>query len=80
MGAHNGARAQDEDLKIFNCIRLIRVPMVYRLPIGLAIGGNGHLRHPKPKNPVSDVSGKNCAEGQGGPVWFLAGTYRRLCG
>ena len=32
------------------------------------------LEAPEAKNPVSDVSGKNCAEGQGGPVWFLAVT------
>ena len=33
------------------------------------------LEAPEARNPVSDVSGKNCAEGQEGPVWFLAGTY-----
>jgi hypothetical protein len=26
-------------------------------------------------HPAYDDSGKNCAEGQSGPVWFLAGTY-----
>lgn len=29
---------------------------------------------PKGKNPLLDNTGKNCAEGQYGPVWFLAGT------
>ena len=29
---------------------------------------------PKGKNPLCDHTGKNCAEGQYGPVWFLAGT------
>lgn len=26
-------------------------------------------------NPVTDTTGKECARGQNGPVWFLAGTY-----
>lgn len=26
-------------------------------------------------NPVSDLTGQNAALGQGGPVWFLAGTF-----
>lgn len=30
---------------------------------------------PKNINPAYDDTGKNCAEGQNGPVWFLAGTY-----
>jgi len=30
---------------------------------------------PKNINPAYDNTGKNCAEGQNGPVWFLAGTY-----
>ena len=25
-------------------------------------------------NPVKDLTGKNCATNQNGPVWFLAGT------
>lgn len=29
---------------------------------------------PKEFNPVLDENGKNCAQGQSGPVWFLAGT------
>ena len=33
------------------------------------------LEIPKEQNPVSDTTGKNCAQGQEGPVWFLAGTY-----
>src|SRR5215469_7397204 len=30
---------------------------------------------PKNSNPAYDNTGKNCAQGQKGPVWFLAGTY-----
>jgi len=26
-------------------------------------------------NPILDVTGANCAEGQSGPVWFLAGSF-----
>jgi len=29
---------------------------------------------PQPLNPVTDPTGMNCAQGQNGPVWFLAGT------
>ncbi len=32
------------------------------------------LSIPKESNPVLDENGKNCAQGQSGPVWFLAGT------
>jgi hypothetical protein len=30
---------------------------------------------PKDMNPAYDDTGKNCAQKQNGPVWFLAGTY-----
>ncbi len=30
---------------------------------------------PKDVHPAYDDSGQHCAEGQSGPVWFLAGTY-----
>jgi hypothetical protein len=30
---------------------------------------------PKDINPAYDDTGKNCAQKQNGPVWFLAGTY-----
>ncbi|MDQ3903411.1 MAG: cache domain-containing protein [Thermoproteota archaeon] len=30
---------------------------------------------PKNINPAYDYTGKNCAQKQNGPVWFLAGTY-----
>jgi heme/copper-type cytochrome/quinol oxidase subunit 2 len=30
---------------------------------------------PRDVHPAYDDSGKYCAEGQGGPVWFLTGTY-----
>src|SRR5262245_20745573 len=30
---------------------------------------------PKYVHPAYDDSGKYCAEGQSGPVWFLAGTF-----
>jgi hypothetical protein len=33
------------------------------------------LETPKPINAVSDTTGVNCAQGQSGPVWFLAGTF-----
>jgi hypothetical protein len=29
---------------------------------------------PQPLNPATDPTGKNCAQNQSGPVWFLAGT------
>jgi hypothetical protein len=29
---------------------------------------------PQPLNPATDPTGKNCAQNQNGPVWFLAGT------
>jgi hypothetical protein len=29
---------------------------------------------PQPVNPATDPTGKNCAQNQAGPVWFLAGT------
>jgi hypothetical protein len=32
------------------------------------------LSSPMERNPLIDKTGKNCAEGQDGPVWFLAGT------
>ena len=32
------------------------------------------LSIPKSRNPIVDQSGKNCANNQAGPVWFLAGT------
>lgn len=31
------------------------------------------LSLPADKNPFTDTTGANCAEGQSGPVWFLAG-------
>lgn len=38
---------------------------------------------PLQKNPATDTTGGNCAEGQNGPVWFLAGTFggkaERIC-
>jgi hypothetical protein len=30
---------------------------------------------PTNKNPLKDSTGVNCAQGQEGPVWFLAGTF-----
>ena len=30
---------------------------------------------PKARNPVLDLTGEFCDEGQSGPVWFLAGTF-----
>jgi len=33
---------------------------------------------PRDVHPAYDDSGKYCAEGQSGPVWFLAGTYEHL--
>lgn len=29
---------------------------------------------PQPLNPATDPTGKNCAQNQNGPFWFLAGT------
>lgn len=33
------------------------------------------LSIPKDSNPAGDMTGKNCAQNQEGPVWFLAGTF-----
>jgi hypothetical protein len=33
-----------------------------------------YLSMPVETNPVNDATGKNCANNQDGPVWFLAGT------
>lgn len=33
------------------------------------------LSIPAPVNPNEDSTGANCAQGQSGPVWFLAGTF-----
>src|SRR5215831_17578658 len=33
---------------------------------------------PSDKNPNLDPTGAHCAEGQIGPVWFLAGTFGTL--
>lgn len=43
------------------------------------------LSSPEGSSPIDDLTGKNCAVNQAGPVWFLAGTYengtpvRRTC-
>jgi hypothetical protein len=34
------------------------------------------LSTPKTENPLVDENGKNCANKQSGPVWFLAGTLK----
>jgi hypothetical protein len=31
---------------------------------------------PKDVHPAYEDSGKYCSQGQGGPVWFLAGSYK----
>jgi hypothetical protein len=36
------------------------------------------LSIPKIDNPLLDQNGKNCANNQSGPVWFLAGTLQGL--
>jgi len=33
------------------------------------------VRQPTPVNPLLDTTGANCAQGQSGRVWFLAGTF-----
>src|SRR2546423_13002944 len=33
---------------------------------------------PKSNNPLLDSTGEHCAEGQTGPVWFLAGTTCKI--
>ena len=30
---------------------------------------------PEENNPISDTTGKECARGQNGPIWFLAGSF-----
>lgn len=41
------------------------------------------MRVPAARDPIRDTTGEHCAEGQHGPVWFLAGTWggavRREC-
>jgi hypothetical protein len=36
------------------------------------------LSIPKDRNPLIDSTGEHCAEGQNGPVWFLAGTTGKM--
>jgi len=36
------------------------------------------LSIPKTNNPLTDTNGSYCAEGQSGPVWFLAGTSGKI--
>jgi hypothetical protein len=36
------------------------------------------LSIPKGHNPLIDSTGEHCAEGQSGPVWFLAGTTTNI--
>ncbi len=49
-------------------------------PYGLTFGEWAAKWHtwlysmPGPINPATDTTGKNCAQNQTGPVWFLAGT------
>jgi hypothetical protein len=38
------------------------------------------LSIPVENNPANDISGKNCAINQSGPVWFLAGTVGGVVG
>ena len=45
------------------------------MEIGQPDGGNGPYSIPKDTNPAYDDTGKYCAEGQYGPVWFLTGAY-----
>jgi len=33
---------------------------------------------PKEQNPIADKTGVNCAKGQAGPVWYLAGTTKNI--
>ena len=33
------------------------------------------LSIPDKVNPISDLTGEHCSEGQKGPVWFLGGTW-----
>ncbi|HEY7080448.1 MAG TPA: hypothetical protein VH500_12150 [Nitrososphaeraceae archaeon] len=58
-------------------------PRLY--PINTTLNGLGYqqlsgkwwqwvLPIPIDKNPIYDSNGKNCAQNQNGPVWFLAGT------
>jgi hypothetical protein len=58
-------------------------PGVYSInskPYGLSYGDwtvkwwKWALGIPKDIHPAADETGKNCAQGQSGPVWFLAGT------
>src|ERR1700736_2743901 len=50
-------------------------------PYGLSYGGwsarwwQWLLPIPPALNPNLDTTGVNCAQGQAGPVWFLAGTF-----
>lgn len=33
------------------------------------------LRAPTPVNPILDLDGSNCGQGQSGPVWFIPGAF-----
>ncbi len=45
---------------------------------GLLNGGNGHYQFQKGIILSLTVTGEHCAEGQSGPVWFLAGTTTNI--
>ena len=50
---------------------------------GLKNGLNGLFQFQRKCNPITDLTGRYCCEGQKSPVWFLAGTFgnsvRRKC-
>ncbi|HZA68992.1 MAG TPA: hypothetical protein VE548_04775 [Nitrososphaeraceae archaeon] len=49
--------------------------LVYLMQIGRLDGGNGLILY-RDVNPSYDDTGRYCAQGQSGPVWFLTGTYK----
>ncbi len=53
-------------------------PFGFHLGVWTAKWWRWALSIPKDRNPLIDRVGKNCTEGQDGPVWYLAGTSNKM--
>jgi hypothetical protein len=60
--------------KTQRCCRRTRTRSAQRMRNGTAGGGSGPPRRPLPRIPSSRRRGEQCAGGQSGKVWYLAGT------
>lgn len=61
-------------------VSLVYPPPPFGVPAGKTYGQlaagwwQWALSQPADKSPLFDTTGQNCAQGQSGPVWYLAGT------